>query len=291
MCVIIYFVENVIAPTSLKRETAFTKRVHEIDFLRGLLILIVLMDHIFNAIYMHSASWKTWFPTNPTFSAIFNAMDFYWNWTARQIFRYFCLFLFCFVSGISCQFSRNNWKRAGEMIVVWALISVGSRLLQGYGIAGTQGIVIDFNIIGVLAFSTLFYCFVQNCSYKGILAAGLSWLFIGGYLLPMLLAIPGAQKFYNPALFEGLGYPTVDAPIYGQADWMPLYPYIFFFFAGALFSYFYYSDKKSKIKRFNWEKPICFVGRHTLIIYLAHQAVLIPVFALVDVIIKACCNG
>lgn len=273
--------EAVLTETRSSRKVgAFEKRIHEIDFLRGLLILLVLFDHILNNILLHSESWATWVPSNPAFQGLYQAMDWYWECEPRQVIRYIALFLFCFVSGISSQFSRNNWKRAAELIVVWGVLLIGGRLLEAYQWLPGVATRIDFNIIGVLAFSTLFYCFVQNQSWKGILASTLIWFLISCYLLPFLEAIPGAHDVYNPALWDGKQSFT--------GDWMPLFPYIVFFFMGAFFSYFFYSKKQSYFKRHEWERPFCFVGRNTIWIYLGHQVVFIPIFMLFDVIVKAC---
>ena len=270
----------------------FEKRVHEIDFMRGVLILIVVMDHILNNIMLHAASWASWVPENPAFQDLFEGMVWYWDGEPRAVIRYIALFLFCFVSGVSSQFSRNNWKRAGELLVVWAVLLVGGRLLEAYHTLPGTNTRIDFNIIGVLAFSTLFYCFIQNQSWKGMLASCLLWFLASCYLVPFLGAINTSTKadvylpasenmnIYIPVLWNGKRYFT--------GDWMPLFPYITFFFMGAVFSYFFYREKKSYFKRHEWERPFCFVGRNTIWIYLGHQVVFIPLFMLIDVIIKAC---
>ena len=275
-----------------RKAGAFEKRVHEIDFMRGVLILIVVLDHILNNIMLHAANWAFWVPENQAFQDLFDGMVWYWDGEPRAVIRYIALFLFCFVSGISSQFSRNNWKRAGELLVVWAVLLVGGRLLEAYHWLPGTNTRIDFNIIGVLAFSTLFYCFIQNQSWKGMLASCLIWFLVSCYLVPFLGAIntsgtPGVylaaadnNNIYLPVLWNGRRSFT--------ADWMPLFPYITFFFMGAVFSYFFYREKKSYFKRHEWERPFCFVGRNTIWIYLGHQVVFIPFFMLIDVIIKAC---
>ena len=59
------------------------------------------------------------------------------------------------------------------------------------------------------------------------------------------------------------------------------------FLGGALLSKFTYSvSKKSYFKRYEWERPICFIGRHSLIIYATHFIVLVGIFSLVGVFIK-----
>lgn len=269
--------EELALTASSKKKSIFEKRIHEIDFIRGLLICIVLFDHILNTFMLNA---NVWFQItgNPIWNGLFNSLVWYWNCVPRFVIREICLYSFCFISGISCAFSRNNWRRAGEMILVFGLIQVGSNLLQSWGVVGTgSSVIIDFNVIGVLAFSTLFYCFVQNCSWRGLTASMLLWLLFATYGMDILRTIPGSTSARVPALFE---------PLFNVGDWMPLVPYIVFFFLGAIFSYFQYEDRKSKFKRHEWERPICFVGRHTIWIYLSHEIILIGLFALITQFIR-----
>ena len=260
-----------------RRIGAIEKRVHEVDFLRGVLIIIVLLDHILNNFLLNTENWYK-ITGNIFWLDFYDAMRFYWDCLARQIIRYVCLIAFCTISGISCAFSRNNWKRAGEMILVFAVLAAGSNLLDAWVWLGDTNTIIDFNVIGVLAFSTLFYCFVQNCSWKGILAAALCWFLFCSYGMDIINSIPGTEFARAPALIK---------PRFETADWMPIVPYIFFFFMGAFISYFVYRDRKSKLPRFEWERPFCFVGRYTLYIYLGHQAIFIPIFMIITAILRA----
>ena len=96
--------EAVVNSNSITRKPgAFEKRIHEIDFARGILIALVIMDHLFN-----------WFAQDGTFDWAW--ADYYWTCMGREVVRLVVLFLFVFISGISTAFSRNNWKRAGELL-------------------------------------------------------------------------------------------------------------------------------------------------------------------------------
>ena len=285
-----------------KKLTAFDKRIHEIDFVRGLLIILVVMDHIFWNFKSHGANWPG-----------FNNDFFVWYWTGRcgdfylplRLFiQPMALMAFCFLSGISCAFSKNNWKRAIETLIVWAVITIGSNILQAISNANSWGLEvrIDFNIIGVLGFSMLFYCFVQKRSWKALLAAILISLLIYFYVMPNLkenlIRIFGSMtiekaghemeipKFYLPMFFFPPNGGFFGSP---QADYVALFPYVSFFFGGALFAYkFYKKDRKSLVKKFEFERPVCFIGRHTLLIYLCHMPIVMGIFALIDVIVKNC---
>ena len=268
----------IVAEQSISRKPgAFEKRIHEIDFARGFLIMLVLMDHLFCHLWQYNLGWASTATHNADFYlAIGNAFEFYWHSTARSVVRFFALFGFCFVSGISSAFSRNNWVRAGQMLLIFGVLAVGSRVLDAFLAEplGIDTLIIDFNIIGVLAWSTLMYCFTMNRSWRGVVIGFLVTFLLCSYFMPWLTSrvIAHGYHIYAPALWE----PS------NQADWLPLFPFMCVFFLGAMVSTFVYAPtRQSLIKhRGNWERPFCFMGRHSLIVYVGHQAILIPIFLL-----------
>ena len=270
------------------RTSAFEKRIHEIDLIRGFLIIIVVLDHVFWCLKYYG---NVWFGENHWLYKFFN---YYWTSNSRNIIQPIALAAFCFVSGVSCAFSKNNWKRAIQMLIFWGVIAIGSNVIQL--ILQNNGndtvLRVDFNIIGCLAFSTLIYCFFQKRSWRVLLAAILAFFLISTYLIPglrdTLFNVCGGRlstrigAYYNVPDFYLI--PFWEYPI--QADYVPLFPYVIFFFLGALFSYFMYREKKQSLfpKRGEWERPICFIGRHTLIIYLAHFIVIRGIFIIITLI-------
>ena len=267
--------------------TPFERRIHEIDFIRGILIILVVIDHIFNFTMSFNNVWAGAEHLEP-FYTIFKVAQFYWDHPVRTVIRWICLISFCFISGISCAFSRSNSKRALQMVGIWALIFIVSNIIRGMMLAfkwgdGITCFRIDFNVIGVLAWSTLLYCFFENKKWYWLLVVGL----IGLALHPLCVELSrtdfGHQTYvpflWRPYVNETY-YPGSSAVL--QADHMPLFPYLGFFFLGAMLSKLTYAkDKKSYFKRYNWERPICFVGRHTLIIYGTHFIVIIGIFLLI----------
>ena len=252
-----------------RKSSPFDIRVHEVDFFRGILIIMVLFDHLMNQFLLNNHFWEE-------MAAV---AHWYWNFDLRAIVRFFVLIVFCFISGVSSAFSRNNWLRAGQLIAVWAVLAVGSSLLQDWRIFGDLRVSIPFNIIGVLGWSVLAYCFVQNKSWRSILALAIAMFVFSWYGIPWLQRIIEIKEIspYAPALFKPEG------PI---ADWMPLFPFAMFFMFGALLSYFVYRNRKESFTsvKYNWEKPFCFVGRHTMLIYLSHIVVLLLLFYLLNLI-------
>ena len=271
-----------------KKIGPFEKRIHEVDLVRGFLILIVIMDHLF---WCFAHYGNLWFGQSHWMT---QAFSFYWNCTARNIIQPLALALFCFVSGVSTAFSKNSWKRVIIMLAFWAIIAVGSNILQiimdKNGISA--GVRVDFNIIGCLSFCSLIYCFIQKRSWKAILAAFLIAFLMSTYFIPFLRenlynTVGGVQSYRPGAQYH---VPNVYFIFFweypSQGDYVPLFPFIIFFLLGALFSYFFYREKKVSLlpKRGEWERPICFVGRHTLIIYLSHFFIIRGIFIAIGAI-------
>ena len=276
------------------KRNPFKTRIHEIDFLRGLLMCLVILDHLFNLFMSFNKGWcggqaaiDAGTAKQP-FYTIYQIASFYWHNPARTAVRWLCLGSFCFVSGISSAFSKNNWKRAGQMIALWFFILAASNVMQSLTShydwnLGIDSFRVDFNIIGVLAWSTLIYCFIQDKHWK--------WLvIIGGIALaihPICVLLSWTDWAKDPNTYAIPFWAPSKEGLYRQADFMPLFPYLAFFLAGALLSKFTYSVKRqSYFKQHEWERPICFVGRHSLIIYFTHFLLLIGIFSLVGLFFK-----
>ena len=274
----------------IKRQP-FETRIHEIDFIRGILICLVVMDHIFNFTMNFSSGWAGAEHLQP-YWALNQAMHFYWDHPVRMVVRWLCLISFCFISGISCAFSKSNSKRAMQMVGIWALLFIVTNVIRGALLANNFDTSvtcfrIDFNVIGVLAWSTLLYCFFEKKNWVWLLVVALI-----GLALHPLCQVLSRTEFGHQTYVPFLWRPYVGSEVEGstaltQADHMPLFPYLGFFFLGAMVSKLTYAkDKKSYFKKYNWERPICFIGRHTLIIYGTHVLVIFAVLSLIGVFIK-----
>ena len=258
-----------------RRISAFEKRIHEVDFIRGLMMLLVIMDHVFWSLKAYG---KVWYDGTGIefFNVQYQIFNFYWISASRTIIRQIVLFGFVFVSGISCGFSKNNWKRAGIMLLVAFVLAIVTNILQAEMGNDTQVYTMEFNVIAVLAWSCLIYCFVQNRSWKAIVATGLIGLLITTTVIPSLQALPHSANAYVPSLW---------LPKKAEADWMPLFPYFCYFFGGAALTRFLYPNKQSLFTRHEFERPFCFVGRHAIWVYLGHEPLLVIICLVLNAII------
>ena len=275
-----------------QRKDIFLKRIHEIDFARGFLILLVVIDHL---MFNIKSYFIVWFGES---NGLYQFADFYLNSTARDIIQPICLMLFCFISGISCVFSRNNLKRGLMTTGVALLLTLVTRVTQLIvnSNGGNIDIAIDLNIIGVLGLSMITYALIEKRSYRMIYVLIIFSLLMSSYVNPILrgslLRLCGGWSNDRPGVDYGInGTPNFFMPLFWEyphtADFVPLFPYMMAFFLGAIFSYYFYKEKRTSLisKRGNWERPICFIGRHTFVIYLAHIVVITGIFVLINLIV------
>lgn len=231
-------------------DSTFKERYHLIDALRGLSIILMLAHHFgYTLLYFG-----------------FN-ME---NTLASPIIGFLSpLFagIFILLSGMSSRFSRSNIKRGIMTLVFAAILTFVSSFFDVY---------IWFGILHFLGLSMLTYGLISKFIDKIPFWPSLflwSVLFIVGFIkLPAL-----ADN--NLFLWFGLYKPGNVS----QADYFPFGKWFFLFLAGTRIGQLVKEHKFPKWF-YNFNMPFLpFVGRHTLIIYLAHQ----PVFYLILTIYTA----
>lgn len=250
---------------------AFDKRIHEIDLFRGFLIILVIFDHLlwFINFYIchHNSDFLNW----------------YWTSNLRLIVRQVVLIAFLFTCGISCYLSRNNKRRGFLLFLLCLGITVATHLIQLMPIFNGRVIAIDINVLGVVALSILLFVIFEKFNSKNLL------LITGGLMIVYFFIVLSMRLFpdteYNP--FKSILYCSFNPIKEGYVgDYLPLFPYVIALFFGVIFARKFYQNKTSLIsKKGKWERPICFLGRHTLIIYIAHEVIFTIIFVVLDLII------
>ena len=249
---------------------AFDKRIHEIDLFRGFLICLVIFDHLMWFINYYICH------NNSPF------LNWYWTSDLRFVVRQIVLMLFLFTCGISCFFSRNNKKRGLLLLSLVIAIVLVTHLLQLLPIFDTRVVIIDFNILGVIALSILAFSLVEKRKTADICLVIFALVVFYSFLI--IKPVDSTQT-YNP--FLNVLYPFTD-PVKSKnvADYLPLFPYIIFLFLGVIFARQFYNNRESLFKKKgNWERGICFLGRHTLFIYIVHEVLFTLIFMLIGLII------
>lgn len=274
------------------------RRVWELDFLRGLAILLVLFDHtMIDAAYIFGKEWVASgnaFLTNFTFFA-----HDYLDSGLRLFWRPFFIFLFFFVSGICTGFSRNNLTRSLKMILAAGFVT-GATAITDF-VIGLEGTFILFGVIQCFAVTVAFYALCELLIYKPFKNKKAAKYIFSAFCLAVGAIILILNAKFNVTLNQyesaydvnyietngGLAglfvYAEPSSPII-TADYFPLMPYMGYFFLGAGLTSFIYPRKKSLLPFLDgkWHYPVTVPGRFSLIIYLAWQVVAFIVLGLLS---------
>lgn len=266
-------------------------RIWEIDFVRGICVLLMILDHLSILIADYFA--RSWYGSSFTEGKSGDAFSLFclaWNsGDARPIIHNIVLFFFFAVSGISCTFSRSNLKRGAQLAIIAILYSFGSLFADkviGVGNVTTVFGVLDFLAVCMLLYALIAFCCKNDPWQIAVVATGI----IGITLILYFCFTPPAD---TPKFF-GIVFPPRDfygrpSLFYRQTDISPgdlftLIPYAAYYFAGVLLAPILYGERRSLLRVLDgkWNKPICFVGKHALIIYVLHVALMAGILALIS---------
>ena len=91
----------------------------------------------------------------------------------------------------------------------------------------------------------------------------------------------------DSSLFLPVGFAIQRIP--SQADYMPLFPWLGVFLLGCVIGRTCYKEKKTLFNRGETmrsvARPVEFIGRHSLIIYLVHQPVVYGILYVIFLLI------
>ena len=288
-------------------------RIKEIDFLRGFLILLMVMDHLFfdfgQLIYIIS----NFSLDQSLLSQFVKFSSSYLSWDFRINFRIFVVMLFFFISGISFQFSKNNNKRGVILLSIGILLTLGS-IIVSYILKDDFVIIASiFLTFGLAILITNFIYFVINKILKNNTISSLFLIIIGllgaiyfiDFTFNVNVPIINKIESFNDLIDVILGYKqygfddiplliNLTAMLIGFGIGSLVYPN-----RKSLFSYFnkkiyvkpskylkFYNERLYKRKKAIFilltpfsliGKCIEFFGRHSLYVYIIHQFVLIPI--------------
>lgn len=177
--------------------------------------------------------------------------------------------VFLALAGWMTSLSRNNLKRGGvyaaAALLVWAVTTVTS-----------VDTPISFGILYCMAASTLIFALIKPVLERvPPLPACLVFL----VLFLVTLEVPHAT--YSFSGFSWLGFP---APGFSSGDYYPIIPFTFMYLAGAMGARVFMKYRKGSYPAWmqkDFIPPLTAIGKKSLIIYLAHQPLLIVVFELV----------
>lgn len=185
---------------------------------------------------------------------------------------------FILLSGMCWQLSRRHVKRglllvgcgAAITLITW-LVMPSQRILYGVlnllGLSALLLIPLDKVFRKIPAWAGLMGALLLFALTKNVARGSL------GFEGLVLCRLP--RWLYATDLLAVVGFPS---PSFWSTDYFPLLPWFFLFCAG----YFLWSllDKSPRAKELLRPglRPLSFLGRHSLVIYLIHQPALMAVF-------------
>lgn len=241
------------------------KRIHLIDEIRGLAIILMVFYHGFYLLgyefgfeLMEKAQ-RFFEPLQPPFA---------------------CLFIL--ISGMSSCFSRSNLKRGLKLLAIaLGFTGVTVFLLPRLGIEEAE---IHFGILHLLSVSMLVFALVRPLLQRiderlGFAVFALLFFLCYNLQSGQLLWFELPRGIYANELTAVLGFPPRG---YYSADYFPVFPYIFMFVCGTYLGK--YATQKPLPAGFYKVHcaPLAAVGRKTLIIYIIHW----PIIFLLGLIIS-----
>lgn len=276
---------------SLSRELP-RKRVAEIDFLRGLALFLMILDHICfdlanaDSVIFTVLGGTAYFKVSSTFFAdasSFCTTIFYFS-TWRLILHSIFVGVFFFLSGISCSFSKNNLVRSLQLGIIAVLINVAfymfSVMAGQYLDSIFYSYFITIGMINALSIGLIVYSIFDRFCTSPLVDIGIAIVLI----VVICLVTPIQPTIYEsfPKAIQHLGEIFLGKAIAGADCARPL-PGICLVFFGAGVGKYLYKEKKSYLPFLSKIPPFCFLGKHSLGLYLLHQPVIILILVLVAI--------
>jgi len=150
----------------LKSKSSFKRnRIWEVDFLRGICVVLMLWDHLmFNFTSIRGlVGPENWAEINNFFFVRMNVFArWYWNWGTRTVIRNIVVFLFLFLSGVSCSLTKSNNNRLIKLFAAAGTITFVTYFLDFFITSGNREInlFIPFGILHMVAVSLAIYILI-----------------------------------------------------------------------------------------------------------------------------------
>jgi len=218
------------------------KRIVFLDLIRGILIIGVVFYHLIH---------------NLEFYFNYN-IDLYSFWP--ELIRIIGASLFILMCGITANYSKNTLKRGIQLFGLGMLITIVTYLFDPVS-------YVKFGILHLLGTSLIIYHFYRKVNYPVL-------YFLLGWSIILTIYIQNTVVT-NSYLFP-LGLFTRD---FTSADYYPIFGYIIPFLMGNIIGK--YMENKKIFYKWQPNNILTFFGRHSLIIYLIHQPIIIGILYLI----------
>lgn len=234
------------------------------DILRGAAVIAMIAYHtMWDIVYLFGVS-VPWFRNDAGF-----------------VFQQSICWSFILISGFCFQLGRKRLKRALIVIgcslvltLVTAVFMPDSIIIHGVlSLIGTS-MLLTIPLDRILKkIPPLFGIVVSFIAFMLLYNVPYGSIGMGEYVLCEL-----PRTLYLNVVTAFFGFPQKD---FFSADYVPLIPWVFLFLTGYfIYSLFEKKDKKNLLSSFSC-RPLEFIGRHSLEIYMVHQPLIYAALMLI----------
>lgn len=224
------------------------KRVWELDALRGICIIGMVIVHLFydlTAIGGMTIELPKWF----------------------LLIRQYGHLLFVLISGICATMTSHSTLQRGLVVFGCGLLVSYVTMFMEYVIGGFPGLHIWFGILHMLGICMMLYPLFRKLPFWALALLGAGFIALGYWM--QTLTVP--MDYLFPI---GLR----SATFYVGSDYFAIFPGFGWFLIGAALGKTVYRSKNSLMPKVNSDffllRGFRFIGRHSLWLYLLHQPVL-----------------
>ena len=265
-----------------------SQRIWELDFLRGVCVLLMVFDHFMFDIADGGMFATAWLNSGKesVIQIVRLAINYINSSQLRSTTQHIVVWIFAVLCGISCSFSRSNLKRGVQASIIAGIITIVSYCMESD---------IKFGILHMFAFAILFWWLIDTlCCHNKMITAGVC-MFIGMMIITMNAGFmatydpkinPQAFATDNELYFIGqfmIGNPSD----FYSGDYYPIFPTAGYMLVGSALGVLLYPKKKSLLPwlgKYDWYKPFAFWGKIAIWVYALHQVVVVVILAIISFI-------
>lgn len=259
------------------------QRIWELDFLRGVCVLLMIFDHVMYDIgAVFDSAWKA--TGKPFLIELCNhAADYYFDSPVREVVQPLVVIIFCVLCGISCSFSRSNLRRGVQVAFCAACVTAVTFALD---------MPIRFGILHMFTFAILLWWLIDTlCMHKRAYTA-IACFVIGLIIVIVNFALMKQYEINNQVFTDNNDWAWLGEFMYGNtfdygysADYQPVFPLVGYMLLGASAAPLLYPRKRSLLPwlgEYDWHQPFSIWGRIALPVYVSHQVVVGCILALIS---------
>lgn len=224
------------------------KRIWELDAIRGLLMILIMAYHLFYDLVFLFSVVKL---DTPFLLGLYRFCN---DWLGSP---------FLLLSGICVTLGNRPVRRGLQVIGGGMLITIATVGLYLIGFAG-KDIIIYFGVLHCLGTCMLLWPLAKKLPTGLLLALGITLAAIGLYIKGCNIRVG----------FDYLAPLGLISRNFASSDYFPLLPNLGYFLVGTFIGRTVYRKKVSLLSNIAPVRPLCFIGRNSLLLYLIHQPIL-----------------